>query len=143
MIEETSPQSGSVPGMDKDAAPHRVQLSRKRGWRMPENTVKVTRGRGMKWGNPFIVGRYKTAAQAVRQYRAIVTNPMVFFEGEADPSKTEQVLAMAQVVGHIEDLRGKNLACWCALDQPCHADVLLELANTSTCGTSGASEPNA
>jgi len=27
------------------------------------------------------------------------------------------------------ELRGKNLACWCALDQPCHADVLLELAN--------------
>jgi len=26
-------------------------------------------------------------------------------------------------------LRGKNLACWCALDQPCHADVLLEMAN--------------
>jgi hypothetical protein len=26
-------------------------------------------------------------------------------------------------------LRGKNLACWCPLDQPCHADVLLELAN--------------
>lgn len=28
-----------------------------------------------------------------------------------------------------EELRGKNLACWCPLDQPCHADVLLELAN--------------
>jgi hypothetical protein len=26
-------------------------------------------------------------------------------------------------------LRGRNLACWCPLDQPCHADVLLELAN--------------
>lgn len=23
----------------------------------------------------------------------------------------------------------KNLACWCPLDQPCHADVLLEIAN--------------
>lgn len=27
------------------------------------------------------------------------------------------------------ELRGKNLACWCQLDQPCHADVLLEIAN--------------
>jgi len=27
------------------------------------------------------------------------------------------------------DLRGKNLACWCPLDQPCHADVLLAIAN--------------
>jgi hypothetical protein len=29
----------------------------------------------------------------------------------------------------LPSLRGKNLACWCPLDQPCHADVLLELAN--------------
>jgi protein gp37 len=28
-----------------------------------------------------------------------------------------------------QELRGKDLACWCPLDQPCHADVLLELAN--------------
>lgn len=28
-----------------------------------------------------------------------------------------------------EELRGKNLACFCALDQSCHADVLLELTN--------------
>ena len=26
-------------------------------------------------------------------------------------------------------LRGKNLACWCPFDQPCHADVLLKIAN--------------
>lgn len=29
----------------------------------------------------------------------------------------------------LDGLRGKNLACWCDLDQPCHADVLIELAN--------------
>ena len=38
-------------------------------------------------------------------------------------------------VQHLElidfaSLRGRNLACWCPLDQPCHADVLLELANS-------------
>jgi hypothetical protein len=44
------------------------------------------------------------------------------------------------IIGHCEDediipyeffepLRGRDLACWCPLDQPCHADVLLELAN--------------
>jgi hypothetical protein len=27
------------------------------------------------------------------------------------------------------ELRGKDLACWCALDEPCHGDVLLEIAN--------------
>lgn len=29
----------------------------------------------------------------------------------------------------IQRRRGKNLACWCKLDSPCHADVLLKLAN--------------
>lgn len=28
-----------------------------------------------------------------------------------------------------EDLGGRDLACWCPLDAPCHADVLLELAD--------------
>jgi len=32
---------------------------------------------------------------------------------------------------NLEELRGKNLACWCPLDKPCHADILLELANGS------------
>jgi hypothetical protein len=28
-----------------------------------------------------------------------------------------------------EDLAGKDLACWCPITEPCHADVLLEIAN--------------
>jgi hypothetical protein len=85
---------------------------------MPPNTVYV--GRGSKWGNPYIVGTEMvtgphgdprepmTAAEAVALYR-------------------EYVEQHACIVD--EHLRGRNLACWCALDQPCHADVLLELAN--------------
>lgn len=34
------------------------------------------------------------------------------------------------LLANLSELRGKNLACWCRLDQPCHADVLLEKANT-------------
>lgn len=33
----------------------------------------------------------------------------------------------------LPELRGKNLACWCRSGEPCHADVLLELANRPTC----------
>ena len=29
-------------------------------------------------------------------------------------------------------LRGYHLACWCPLDGPCHADILLTLANSDT-----------
>jgi hypothetical protein len=34
----------------------------------------------------------------------------------------------------LDVLRGHDLACWCPLDKPCHADVLLRLANTGSSG---------
>jgi hypothetical protein len=90
--------------------PHRVQLSRKKGWKMPANTVKVDRS--TEWGNPYGVGPGQTAAESVAKFRAYMLR------------RPSWILAAKQ------QLRGKNLACWCALDQPCHADVLLEIANT-------------
>ncbi len=83
--------------------PDRIQLKRVKGWRMPENTVKVDRT--TKWGNPFTV---------------------------ASAGRVPAILKFACEVAPLLDvsaLRGKNLACWCRLDQECHADVLLELAN--------------
>lgn len=78
---------------------------------MPPRTVSVARpGR---WGNPFRVGHeVATATEAVRSYRNIM-------EAHMTP----------ELRSDLKGLRGRNLACWCALDQPCHADVLLELAN--------------
>ena len=90
--------------------PKRIQRKRTKGWRMPEGAVYV--GRPTKWGNPFSVfrGNYQ---RAVGQYRYWL---MADEEGWA-------------VLNDVGALRGKDLACWCPLDQPCHADVLLELAN--------------
>lgn len=107
--------------------PKRVQLSRRKGWRMPANTVKVTRGTGI-WGNPFIVnpnvkpgsksGAFyicvPTVEDAVACYREMLAS---------DGASAEQLRS------RLPELRGKNLACWCRLDAVCHADVLLELAN--------------
>ena len=89
--------------------PIRVQRKRTKGWRMPENTVYV--GRGSMWGNRFVIGlaANPTAADCVRRFR-----------DEQAPEYDEYQLSF---------IRGKNLACWCGLDQPCHGDVLLELAN--------------
>jgi hypothetical protein len=88
--------------------PQRIQLKRTKGWRMPANTVKVDRT--TKWGNPFKGG--KDAAENVRLFRVMLLG------------------RMSSGVGYpLRELRGKNLACWCALGQQCHADVLLELAN--------------
>lgn len=95
-------------------APTRVRLSRAKGWRMPANTVKVTRGPGMRWGNPFKVGD---------DVPGMPGEPM-------DAEDARQYFRLFAVEGmDLAPLRGKNLACWCALDAPCHADVLLELAN--------------
>ncbi len=106
-------------------APVRIQRKRERGWKMPPNTVYV--GRPSKWGNPYGVGlvacgcrsagecshnsfRRETAAEAVEAFRSM-------------PRSAQRIAKIRTALG------GKNLACWCALDQPCHADVLLELAN--------------
>ena len=104
---------------------------------MPENTVSVARPG--KWGNPFplSLGRER----CIDLYRDAMSG---FFS----PSKMADLsdAAFAVIYKAKEDwrkrlhyhwpmdaayyeLRGKNLACWCPLDQPCHADVLLELAN--------------
>ncbi len=106
--------------------PHRVQLSRKKGWKLPPNTTSVARpGR---WGNPFsvvpdavpgtLVGARYTAmpsvAEAVAAYRRWIS------EDPAGQRLAEQARA---------ELRGKNLACWCPPDGPCHAEVLLDIAN--------------
>lgn len=88
--------------------PHRVQVRRKKGFRLPPDAVYV--GRPTKWGNPFRPGPKLSPAQAVAKYRA-------YLRGRAE-------LMMA-----LPELRGKDLACWCKPDMPCHADILLELAN--------------
>lgn len=86
---------------------------------MPEGAVYV--GRPTKWGNPFSKDN----------------NPLP--EGLGGEMWQEQVvfafawrldyLPESEKEALIAPLRGKDLACWCPLDRPCHADVLLELAN--------------
>lgn len=127
----------SVPGPVTDnlcGGPVRVQLRRTKGWRMPPNTVKVDRT--TRWGNPFNMAAaidwgFATKASA---FRVVVDCFRVWLPGG---SKAEglwqgpQSDAARAAFRDLSPLRGKNLACWCALDAPCHADVLLELANAS------------
>ena len=111
--------------MTPDAAlPTRIQRKRTKGWKMPANTVYV--GRPTKWGNPFRLGQPNAddcmvcgdRAEAVVKYRS----ELVTF-----PSDASFVYCTVEEIQ--AELRGKNLACYCPLDQPCHADILLELAN--------------
>ena len=84
--------------------PKRIQRKRAKGWRMPPGTVYV--GRPTKWGN-----LYATKEQFQRH-----------IESDTIGGTRLRVDARAE-------LRDKNLCCWCPLDKPCHADVLLKIAN--------------
>jgi hypothetical protein len=111
-IEMTAPAAGG--------RPHRVRLSRKLGYRMPPNTLKVDRS--TRWGNPFYIF---TVARNVTEFRAWINGRGSMIEG-TPPSHA--------AIRH--SLGGKNLACWCPLPAPgepdmCHAAVLLEIANSS------------
>jgi len=98
--------------------PKRIQLRRTKGWRKPEGAIVVARP--SVWGNPYKVGPYLTAADAVWLYRHDLDHGVLGVD----------------VYYRIRDqLAGHDLACWCPLEDadgnrvPCHADQLLELAN--------------
>jgi hypothetical protein len=120
-------------GTGRDATmPERIQLRRTRGWRKPENAVVVARP--TKWGNPYRLaprsdglmlvdrdgneyplGRGEDwRAAAVRRFRDDLLANRLDFDRAAV----------------VHELAGRDLACWCALDQRCHADVLIEIANS-------------
>ena len=119
--------------------PKRIQLRRTKGWEKPANAIVVARP--SRWGNPWKVGdsldvwspdgRHVasipvTPDLAVACYREYVAWLLKPYDDDAlDDDKAW----VAGNVAALEQLRGKDLACWCPLDQPCHADVLLELAN--------------
>lgn len=111
------------------AGPVRIQLSRRKGWRMPENTAKVDRS--TKWGNPYKAGVHCDHQHAVDCHYMLVKTGT---EARSAPTAESSPIAYYAVVSHeISELRGKNLACWCAVNAPCHADVLLEIANRPIC----------
>lgn len=121
--------------------PKRIQMSRQKPWRV-EHPDAVIVARPSVWGNPFRVYRHcagpggdwgvedtgrlgaaighgwtrlGAVKAAVEAYRALVE--------ERFPEGSVGRASMVALLG------GRDLACWCPLGQPCHADVLLDLAN--------------
>jgi hypothetical protein len=72
--------------------------------------------------------RLGTAAELVELYRLTILNP-TFGMKMAYPSTGGHFLK-ATLDDIRAELAGHDLMCWCPDWQPCHADVLLELANT-------------
>lgn len=136
--------------------PVRIQMSRAKGWRMPANAVKVDRS--TRWGNPFDfrsseyswaalsfgchggpAGRQEASVRAFREWidpphgRQTVSHElqpkMVGPGGEVALGPAVRAGAAPSQEEIKSALGGKNLGCWCRLGAPCHADVLLEIAN--------------
>ena len=105
--------------------PQRIQLRRAKGWRMPPDTVKVDRS--TKWGNPFVVKPGRTRDYAVKLFGGMLQGYLCISCDSPTPDEQKAYRRMV-ILDHAE-LRGKNLACWCPIGAPCHADVLLALAH--------------
>jgi hypothetical protein len=106
----------------------RIQRQRTKGWRMPSGAIYV--GRPSPWGNPWPLAVYRRdypdgdeldwRRMAVSDYRNLLLGRFDRLE-DCPPHPRINEIRKA--------LRDRELVCWCPLDQPCHADVLLELAN--------------
>lgn len=129
----------------------RITLSRAKGWRKPEGAIIVARP--SLWGNPwavgtpgqlsaYVIGRYNlpvdmTQAEAVEAYRAWLRGDRLAHDHLPDcltpfgrVAIKDHLHARRQLIhANLHTLRGHDLACWCKAGTPCHADVLLEIAN--------------
>jgi hypothetical protein len=119
----------------------RIQRRRTKGWRMPDGAVYV--GRPSRWGNPFVLGETYLWLGSTDLPFPIGTHrePGVYDHNIRVERLTEPRIAVEwfrawfpmlqsnRPYFGLDPLRGHDLVCWCPLDQPCHADVLLELAN--------------
>lgn len=115
--------------------PKRIQMSRQHPWRM-ENPDAIVVDRRTKWGNPFKVGE--------KAFLIIEGGPLVQVIADRAHARLAFRTALTALLAgrkpprlgmddypfrDLQELAGRDLACWCPIDQPCHADVLLELAN--------------
>lgn len=82
--------------------------------KIPLGAVYV--GRPSKWGNPYKIGQ-KVNGLPISRKEAISFYRTSWLEVEIYEGRLD-----------LSELKGKDLVCWCA-PLPCHADVLLELAN--------------
>ncbi|MER8540302.1 DUF4326 domain-containing protein [Mesorhizobium sp. M1334] len=113
--------------------PVRLRLSRSKGFDLQAHSRSfngldaVNVARPSVFGNPFKVSARHDRAYAVQLFSQFMCCWTVMLP---DPSPQEQDAARLSIFRRLDTLTGRNLACWCALDgKPCHADVLLNIAN--------------
>lgn len=106
----------------------RIRRERRAGWRKPDGAVIVDRT--SRYGNPYRVGvDVADNAEAVKRYAEWIVNPT------SQPKRCGNRIFHPTTVARLTaELGGRDLVCFCGLDQPCHADVLLALANGTGSG---------
>lgn len=113
------------------ASPVRVQRRRSAGWRLPANTICVSRP--SRFGNPFDwrIARAEGCATDAEARKVAVDRFAEAIAGrDAGKDAPEDLGAAVPSSTEIRaELRGRNLACWCPPGHPCHADLLLSIAN--------------
>ncbi|MDQ7877352.1 DUF4326 domain-containing protein [Microbacterium sp. QXD-8] len=119
-------------------------MSRQRPWRA-ENPDAVIVSRPSRYGNPFSLtaeeceeGENGNCYVVRREGRRVSVGHLATVEearAAAAREYREHLTSVGDLGYTVDDVRrelgGRDLACWCPLDQPCHADVLLELANAA------------
>jgi len=103
--------------------PKRTQMTRQRPWRA-ENPDAVIVARPSRWGNPYRIDEYRADfpdADVAELRRIAISDFEGMLAGKWGEERGDYPL--------VTELAGHDLACWCPLEQPCHADVLLGLAN--------------
>lgn len=109
--------------------PRRLRRLRSKGWKLPEDARYC--GRGTLFSNPF-AGRRFGHLKSVQLHRrwlhgycgALYLERIGFHPREIDAL----VRLRARVLANLHHLAGKDLACWCPLNAPCHVDNLIEYA---------------
>jgi len=134
-----------------DTQPRRIQRRRTKGWRAPDGAVYV--GRGSRWGNTYILNKTQVRMPAIDgsdweqegrigktsgQRHAFVHPDGTITWHLVQDATPEQVVELYRrwiaerpelVAAAREELAARDLMCWCPPGQPCHADLLLQVAN--------------
>jgi len=106
----------------------RIQRKRTKGWRMPPGTRYV--GRLSRWGNPFKVIGIRAVWHVYLGSDPVTTVRSSKRDAEESAVDLFREYARERLdkePGWLDPLVGHDLACWCGLDHPCHADVLIEM----------------
>lgn len=103
--------------------PTRHQRKRTKGWKKPAGSICVTRPGP--FGNP-----YETAEEFEEALRfALLVTAYNRKTNSQYTTLVKREQHMMRIAGRLEELRNKDLLCFCPLEKACHADVLIRFAN--------------